>query len=305
MEKRVIIIAGPTASGKTDLAIKIALKLGTEIISADSRQVYKFTDIGTAKPTGLQLQRVRHHLISIIPPERTYNAALFQKESAYIIEQLHNNGKIPVVCGGTGLYLRALTDGISEGTDYDPAYREELMSIRVKEGNEYLYNLLLQNDPVSASKMLPQNWKRVIRALEVVRFTGKPIWEHHSVAEKPNDYKFFYFVLDPPRELLYTRINQRVLNMMAEGLYDEVTSLIQRGLHYSTNNSLNTVGYKELIEYTEGKFELETAVELIKRNTRRYAKRQMTWFRNINNVILISSVNQEEQIEIISKVISV
>lgn len=304
MEKRVIIIAGPTASGKTALAINIAGELGSEIISADSRQVYKQTDIGTAKPGADLLNAVKHHLISIIPPEQTYNASLFEKDAGRIIDDLHSRNKIPLVCGGTGLYLKALTDGISDGADYDPLYREKLMNLRSAEGNESVYAILREKDPVSAARMLPQNWKRVIRALEVLDFTGKPIWEHHDISSLKCEYRFFYFVLNPEREKLYNRINMRVDEMIKNGLMEEVQLLLKSGLHYTTHNSLNTVGYKEIIEFTEGKYSFDTAVELIKRNTRRYAKRQMTWFRSVKDAVFINSENQQEQSEMIINVIS-
>jgi len=304
MEKRVIILAGPTASGKTDLAVSLAEKLGTEIISADSRQVYMLTDIGTAKPTAEQLNTIKHHLISVIPPDQTYNASLFEKDAEKIIDELHRHDKIPVVCGGTGLYLKALTGGISEGTDYDPAYREELMMLRAENGNQYIYTMLEQKDPVSAGRMLPQNWKRVIRALEVLEFTGKPIWEHHNQSENKHDYRFFYFILNPEREKLYSRINLRVDEMIKNGLADEVKSLLNLGYHYSKNNCLNTVGYKEIIECIEGKHDFESAVDLIKRNSRRYAKRQMTWFRSVKDAVFIDSENKQERLEMIINVIS-
>lgn len=304
MEKRVVILAGPTASGKTTLAISLAKKLKSEIISADSRQVYMLTDIGTAKPSGDQLTEVKHHLINIISPANIYNASLFEKDAVSIIEQLHKANKIPVVCGGSGLYLKALTEGISEGTDYDPVYREYLMKLKAEKGDQYIYTLLHQKDPVSAAKMLPQNWKRVIRALEVLEFTGIPIWKHHRLSENKRDYRFFFFVLNPVRENLYKRINLRVDSMIESGLAEEVRFLLSSGYHYTTHNSLNTVGYKEIIESMEGMHDYDTAIELIKRNTRRYAKRQMTWFRSVKNAIYIDSEIPQEQLEIILSVIS-
>lgn len=279
-KRKVIVIVGPTCSGKTYLSLKLAEIIPSEIISADSRQVYKYLDIGTAKPAKNQLKKVPHHLIDILYLPDDFDASKFQKESERIIDLIQKKNKLPVVVGGSGLYLKALIDGIFETADKDQKYRNELLQKRKEYGNEFLYHELKKVDPLSASKMLPQNWKRVMRALEVFHTTGEQIWKHHqkqsSLIQKK--YNFIQFGLCWDRKLLYDRINQRVDRMIENSLVDEVKNILNKG--YDRNlNSLNTVGYKEIIQYLDGFHSLEKAIELIKRNTRHYAKRQMTWFK--------------------------
>ena len=279
-EKKVIIIVGPTCSGKTNLSLKISQLIHSEIISADSRQIYKLLDIGTAKPINEQLKKVHHHLIDFLDPAANYDVSIFEKDAERIIEQCHTKNKIPLVVGGSGLYIKALIDGIFDTDVKNEEYRKLLHQKRREFGNEFLYEELKKIDPVSADKMLPQNWKRVMRALEVFHTTGEPIWKHHqkqsSLIQKK--YNFIQFGLCWDRKLLYDRINQRVDRMIENGLVDEVKNILNKG--YDKNlNSLNTVGYKEIIQYLAGFHSLEKAIELIKRNTRHYAKRQMTWFK--------------------------
>lgn len=284
MERKVIVIVGPTASGKTNLAVKTAKKLSSEIISADSRQIFKFLNIGTAKPGREELNTVKHHFISTLNPDEYYNVSSFEQSSMQVIENMFASGKIPVVAGGSGLYIKAIVDGIFEsGETNDFDYRDKLLELRRKHGNEYLYAELKKIDPVSAENMLPQNWKRVIRALEVYRSTGEPIWKIQEKANPGRDIEFLQFGLNWDRAELYERIEQRVDLMIEAGLVEETKSILDMG--YSKElNSLNTVGYKEIIEYLDGKISLERAVELIKRNTRRFAKRQLTWFRKDQSI---------------------
>lgn len=276
----VIVLVGPTCSGKTNLSLILSHLIHSEIISADSRQFYKLLDIGTAKPSTEQFKKVPHHLIDFLDPSENYDVSLFEKDAERIIEEIFNRNKLPVIVGGSGLYIKALIDGIFQSTDKDEEYRNELLQKRKEFGNEFLYNELKKVDSISAEKMLPQNWKRVMRALEVFHTTGQPIWKHHQKQSslKEKKYEFKQFGLNWNRELLYENINQRVDSMIENGLLDEVKNILEMG--YDKNlNSLNTVGYKEIVQHLEGEISLERAIELIKRNTRHYAKRQMTWFR--------------------------
>lgn len=278
MERKVIVIVGPTCSGKTKLSLEIAQKLKSEIISSDSRQIYKYLSIGTAKPSESELMNVKHHLIDFVNPDENYNVSKFESDALWIIEKLLHQNKIPIVTGGSGLYIKAVVDGIFNTVDTDEEYRKKLLKIRQDEGNEKLYLMLQECDQVSASKMFPQNWKRVIRALEVFHLTGEPIWKVQNEYEREDNFEFHQFGLLWERESLYENIEKRVDEMIEAGLINEVQTLLKRG--YDKNlNSLNTVGYKEIIEYLEGNISLEKAIELTKRNTRRFAKRQMTWFR--------------------------
>jgi tRNA dimethylallyltransferase len=283
MERKVIVIIGPTCSGKTNLGISIAGKLQTEIISADSRQIYKYLTIGTAKPGAEALSKTRHHFIDMLEPDNDFNISKYEIDALQIISRLLNEGKIPVVVGGSGLYIRALVDGIFNSVDTDEEYREELKNKREMYGNEYLYEELKKADPKSSEKMLPQNWKRVMRALEVYHLTGKPIWQFQENYSRENNYEFLQFGLNWNRQVLYENIEKRVDQMIDAGLVAEVQNVLSKG--YSKElNALNTVGYKEIISFLENEISLERAIELIKRNTRHYAKRQMTWFRKDKSI---------------------
>ena len=278
MGQRVIVITGPTCSGKSYLGLKIAQLTIGEIISADSRQIYKRLNIGTAKPTSEEIQKVKHHFIDILNPHEDYDANKFSIDAENVIDDIHKRKKTAIVAGGSGLYVKALIDGIVDSADKDENLRKELLTKKDKFGNEFLYNELKKVDPISAEKMLPQNWKRVIRALEVFYLTGKPIWQHHSSQNKNSMFSFYQIGLNWDRETLYARIEERIDKMIKDGLVDEVIGILNDG--YDKNlNSLNTVGYKEIISYLEKEITLSRAIELIKRNTRRYAKRQLTWFR--------------------------
>jgi len=275
--EEVIVIVGPTCSGKTYLSLKLATMLDIEIISADSRQIFKLLDIGTAKPDKIQLEKVKHHFLDELNPDEDFNASMFSEQAELIIKNLFEKKKIPIVVGGSGLYIKALVDGISESADTNSELRKEFLELRQKFGNDYLYNELKIVDEISAGKMLPQNWKRVMRALEVFRLTGKPIWQHHNNNCRVLNIQFNQIGLLWDRKILYHNIDLRVDKMIKEGLIDEVSFIIKSG--YTKHlNSINTVGYKEIIQYLDEVISLDHAVELIKRNTRRYAKRQMTWF---------------------------
>jgi tRNA dimethylallyltransferase len=303
MERKVIVIVGPTCSGKTKVGISLAENLQTEIISADSRQLYKHLNIGTAKPTTDELAKVKHHLIDCFEPDEDYNVSKFEVDSLKIINGLLSQNKIPIVVGGSGLYIKALTEGIFNAVDVDEDYREGLKEKREKFGNEFLFEELKKIDPESTSKMLPQNWKRVMRALEVFHLTGEPIWKFQKNYERKTDYEFILFGLNWDREKLYQNIEMRVDDMIKSGLINEVKNILSSG--YSKRiNSLNTVGYKEIISYLEHEITLERAIELIKRNTRRYAKRQMTWFRKTEGINWFScneNTSSEQLVSIILK----
>lgn len=269
--------------------------LKTEIISADSRQVYKYLDIGTAKPSQEELSRVRHHFIDSLQPNEEFNVSRYENDALEIIHRLHSENKVPIVAGGSGLYIKALTEGITSTVETDEEYRAELKRLLDEKGREYLYQELQKADPESARNMLPQNWKRVIRALEVLHITGKPIWQHHSEYERDLDIEFIKFALNWPRDILYRNIEERVDKMLAERLVEETQRILDMG--YSPGlNALNTVGYKEIISFINGEITLERASELIKRNTRRYAKRQMTWFRGDPSIKWID-INSPDEIE--------
>lgn len=278
MGQRVIVIIGPTCSGKSYLGLKLAQLINGEIISADSRQIYKRLNIGTAKPTSEELQKIKHHFINILNTDEDYDANKFSIDAENVIYDIHKRKMTAMVVGGSGLYVKALIEGIVDSADKDENLRNELFAKKEKYGNEFLYNELIKVDPISAEKMLPQNWKRVIRALEVFYLTGKPIYQHHSNQNKNSKFSFYQIGLNWDREALYSRIEQRIDMMIEDGLVYEVMDILNDG--YDKNlNSLNTVGYKEIISYLEKEITLSRAIELIKRNTRRYAKRQLTWFR--------------------------
>jgi len=269
---------GPTCSGKTSLSLKLAEFLKSEIISADSRQVYKVLSIGTAKPTYEELLIAKHHFVDSLNPEEEFNVSKFEIEALKIIDELHNQNKIPIVVGGSGLYIKAIVEGLWNDVDTDAVLREQLLKEKDEFGNQFIYNKLVEVDSKSAETMLPQNWKRVIRALEVYHLTGKSILEFHQEHKRESDLEFHQFGLNWKREVLYQNIEARVDEMIKEGLVNEVKSILKAG--YSTElNSLNTVGYKEIIAHLNAEYDLDRAIELIKRNTRRFAKRQMTWFR--------------------------
>lgn len=298
MERTVIVIAGPTCTAKSSLGLILANKLNSEIISADSRQIYKYLNIGTSKPDRKILSDIKHHFIDELEPTDEFNVSKFEKSSLNIFERLFFLNRIPIVVGGSGLYVRALVDGLFEIDDNDEDYRKHLSDIRKNNGNEFLYEKLKSVDADSAAKMLPQNWKRVMRALEVHHLTGRKISDLHKEYKREVNIKYFQFGLNWQRNILYERINNRVDEMIKNGLVDEVKSVLEKGFSKELN-ALNTVGYKEIISYLEKKISIERAVELIKRNTRHFAKRQLTWF-NADKRIHWFKINSENQLNEIS-----
>ncbi len=290
-QKPVIIIAGPTASGKTSLAVKLAQELDAEIISSDSRQVYRYMDIGTAKPTLAERANITHHGFDIVDPGEPYSAGMFAKDARKWVDQIHASGKRAIVVGGSGLYLKALTDGFFAVDDIkDLEIRQQLEERAQKDGLEPLYNELAKLDPASHARMKPNDRQRILRALEVYHASGKPL---SSLYESGNDEAPFttqWFAIKHDRETLYDRINQRVDLMMDHGLMEEVVSLLDRG--YEKTNALKSVGYAELIAHRNGEYEsLQMAIEMIKQNTRNFAKRQLTWFRPNDSIQWMSPEN--------------
>ncbi len=265
--------------GKTEVAIEVAGRLDGEIISADSRQVYKYLDIGTAKPTAEQRGRSPHHLIDIVDPEEEFTAADYGNLARKTIREVFEREKTPIVSGGAGLYLKALTEGFFDGPPADPEIREQLERVADEKGEETLYRQLLQVDPEAVERIHPHDRKRIVRALEVFQICGKPLSLLQQEGEYPlKEYRFTKIGLIQRREELYKRIEKRVDKMIKEGLLREVKSLVERGYDRELV-PLKTVGYEELFDYLGGKCSLERAIELAKRNTRRYAKRQLTWFK--------------------------
>ncbi|HBU00547.1 MAG: tRNA dimethylallyltransferase [Thermotoga petrophila] len=278
---KIAIVGGPTAVGKTDIMIEVCEEIGAEIISMDSRQIYRYMDIGTAKPTSEQRRRVPHHMIDIIDPDEYYNAFMYRKDSLRAMEDVLRRGKIPVYVGGTGLYADALVRGIFEGVPADENIRKELRELERKEPG-ILRKMLEEFDPEAATRIHPNDLKRTIRALEVYMKTGRRISELQKEAK--GDDRFFIIVLTRERYELYERINKRVDKMIEMGLVDEVKRLL--GMGYSKDlNSMKTIGYREVIDYLEGKYDLDKMVHLIKRNTRHFARRQIIWFKRYKEAV--------------------
>jgi tRNA dimethylallyltransferase len=273
-----LALVGPTASGKTALSILLAEKLKGEIISADSRQIYRYLDIGTAKPAPEELKRTIHHFINILGPDQLYNAGEYGLQARAKIEELLKQNNQPILVGGSGLYVRAVIDGFFDGPGKNTEVREQLENELRRLGSEILYERLKKIDPISAAKMDTTKVRRIIRALEVYSITGKPISDLHSIQESKILFETIQFGLQWERKLLYQRIERRVDEMIESGFIEEVRGLLVKG--YSRGaNALNTVGYKEVFDFLEGKTTKEEMIRLIKQNTRHFAKRQLTWFR--------------------------
>lgn len=280
-----IILTGPTAVGKTALSIRLAQALDGEIISADSMQVYRHMDIGSAKVTKEEMAGVPHHLIDVLEPWEEFNVTRFQAMAKEALAGIYSRGHIPIVAGGTGFYIQALLYDIDfQEQDADPALREQLEQLAEEKGNEYLHNLLKELDPEAAEQIHANNRKRVIRAIEYYRSTGQPISEHNrQEREKESPYRFWYYVLTCERDLLYERIEQRVDGMLEAGLIREVEKLKEMGCHRGMV-SMQGLGYKEILDYLNGVCSREEAVRILKRDTRHFAKRQLTWFKRERDV---------------------
>lgn len=286
MKRPLIILAGPTAVGKTAASIRLAKAIDAEIISADSMQVYRHMDIGSAKIRQEEMEGVPHYLIDVLEPEEEFNVVRFQQMAKAAAEELYAKGKIPLVAGGTGFYIQALLYDIDfTENDGDTSYRRSLEKTAEEKGGEYLHAMLREADPKAAEEIHPHNIKRMIRALEFHHQTGGKISEHNEAErEKSSPYDFAYFVLTDERSRLYERIDRRVDKMMEEGLLEEVRYLKERGVKREST-AMQGLGYKELYAYLDGECTLEEAVRIIKRDTRHFAKRQLTWFKRERDVI--------------------
>lgn len=286
--KKLVVLTGPTAVGKTEISIELAKRINGEIISADSIQVYKYMDIGSAKITAEEMQGIRHYLIDILNPDEEFNVHIFQQLAKKSMEEIYAKGKIPIIVGGTGFYIQSVLYDIKfDMTDNHHEYRKYLENLVKEKGNRYLHTMLSEIDPESSQNIHFNNVKRVIRALEYYHDTGRRISEHNNEQhQNESPYNFAYFVLNDERDLLYSRINSRVDKMIQSGLVDEVRNLLEMGYGLELI-SMQGIGYKEIAEFLEGKWTLEEAVELIKKNTRHFAKRQLTWFRREKEVSMI------------------
>ncbi len=301
-EKKVIIIVGPTASGKTHISLRLARQVKGEIVSADSRQIYKYMNIGTAKPSPEELQTVPHHCIDIKEPDEFFNAGRYGKLSRFIVSDILKRNKLPIVVGGSGLYIRALVDGIFEGEYRNTSIREKLKKELTQKGAHELYARLCQIDPLSAEKIHPHDTKRLIRALEVYELSGVPISKIQERFTKKGDFTPLFFGLYWPRKILYQRLEERVDAMMEVGFMAEVENLLSRG--YSPElNSLDSLGYREIISFLKGKLAYSKMVEEIKKNTRRFAKRQLTWFRKESRIQWIDLSTYVDVQEVVDEIV--
>lgn len=276
---RIVVICGPTASGKSTAAVELAQHFGAEIINADSMQVYKYMDIGTAKPSSDERRLVRHHLIDILYPDEEFSAALFREAARQTIAELSGQGKKAMVVGGTGLYIKALTSGLIRGGEVDPVIRSRLQAAAQAKGREHVYRRLEEVDPSTAARLHPHDTYRIIRALEVYERTGRPISalrQGHLFQEEP--YQVLKIGLKQEREELYHRIDARVDAMIRQGLKEEVGHLLEMG-YTSAIKAMQSLGYKQMVAHLQGEYDFAETVRRIKRDTKRYAKRQITWFK--------------------------
>jgi tRNA dimethylallyltransferase len=297
MEKqKLIAIVGPTATGKSDLAVMLAKELNGEVISADSAQIYQGLDIGSAKITETEKQGIRHHLLDIVGPETDYNIGLFQNDAKAAIAKISANNKLPILCGGSGLYINSVINNAYQLEDIpaNPQKRKELLALEVEKGEGYLYKLLTKNFPIRAAKIHPHDYQRILRALEMKEdlvLSTKSEWE------SPYDLSIYGLTMD--RKTLYQRIEKRVDQMFQNGLVEEVRSLLQTG-YKKDGNAMSALGYKEIILYLNGDCNLEYAKELLKKNTRHFAKRQNTWFKRDPRITWFD-VNKENDIKSIAQ----
>lgn len=287
-QKPLVILTGPTAVGKSALSIALAKAIGGEIVSADSMQVYRHMDIGSAKIRPEEMEGVPHHLIDVLEPTEAFNVVVFQKLAGQALSKIYGRGHIPILVGGTGFYIQALLYDIDfTENDEDTELRHSLEELARREGAEMLYERLRAVDPASCESIHAHNVKRVIRAIEFYEKTGKRISDHNQEQrENVSPYRFAYFVLNDDREKIYQNIDRRVDLMLAQGLVEEVQTLREMGCHKGMV-SMQGLGYKEILSYLEGEITLEEAIYLIKRDTRHFAKRQLTWFRREKEVIWI------------------
>ncbi|MFU0823854.1 tRNA (adenosine(37)-N6)-dimethylallyltransferase MiaA [Clostridium sp.] len=304
MNKDLFILAGPTAVGKTAISIELAKRLNGEIISADSMQIYKYMNIGSAKIKETEKQGIQHHLIDFLDPQQEFSVAEFKKKATDAINRIYEKRKLPMVVGGTGFYINSLIFNYDFANTYkDENYREYLKLLAEEKGKEYVHNLLKEVDEESYKRLYPNDLKRVIRALEVYKLTGKTISQYNMEQDIYNiPYNVHYFVLTMNRNKLYERINKRVDMMIDEGLIEEVKNLKDMGC-VPNMQSMKGIGYKEILCYLDGEMTLEESIEAIKKNSRNYAKRQLTWFRKDKRAIWIDKDNYHSDMEIVMDII--
>ena len=284
MKPKVIVIVGPTASGKTSASIKLAKLINGEIISADSMQIFKEMTIGTAKPTIEEQEGIPHYLIDVVTPEETFNVTKYKELAEMAIEEILKKGKTPIIVGGTGLYVSTLINGIEFAeVGEDLVYREEMTKLAEEKSAEYIHNMLRKVDPDAADAIEVNNIRRVIRALEIYKLTGKTKTQLDKESRKEVKYDYKVYGIETPREELYNRINVRVDKMFEDGLLEEVNAINTK--YKISSTAIQGLGYKEVIEYIDGKVSYEEMVEKLKMETRRYAKRQLTWFRREEKIV--------------------
>lgn len=301
----IVILVGPTAVGKTDISIAIAKALNGEIISADSAQVYKYMDIGTAKISPEEAQDIKHHMIDEIYPDQNFSVAHFRDRADKYIREITAKGKLPIIAGGTGLYINSLLNNLDFTESVgDETFRQKMQEIADVNGNEYLYAMLKEVDPESCQRLHPNDVRRVIRALEVYEFTGKTISYYQEESKKiPPRYNYAFVGLTMDRQKLYERINQRVDIMLDKGLIEEVKKLLAMG--YSRNLvSMQALGYKEIVQYLEGEISLEEAIFILKRDSRHYAKRQLTWFRRDERIEWFNVDEYQDRLTLVKNIIN-
>ncbi len=297
--KPVVVVVGPTAVGKSRLAVRLAKRLQTEVLAADSRQVYRGMDIGTDKPTPEERDGVPHRLIDLVDPDETFNAGMYRQAALPEIERLHGEGRLPLVVGGTGLYVRTLLRGLCEGPKADPTFRAQLEEEARQRGPEALHRELTRVDPESAARLHPHDQVKVVRALEVYHLLGRPlsaIHQSHGFGERP--FTPLLIGLTREREALYRRIEERVDTQLARGLVDEVRGLLAKGYDRRLS-SLKGLGYRQIAAYLDGDCGYAEAVRLLKRDTRRFAKRQLTWFRKEPGILWLSLAEDESEERIV------
>lgn len=297
---KIVVICGPTAIGKTTVAIDIAQKINGEIISADSMQIYRYMDIGTAKPTAEERIKVPHHMIDIVDPDEHFDAAQFSALARNRVREIQNRGAVPYVIGGTGLYIKSLIHGLFQSRPVDPAIRERLKAEAKKFGPKYLHQRLRKYDRDTAAKLHPNDAYRIIRALETVEATGKSISDYHrehKFGETP--FHVLKIGLTIERDLLYDRINQRVDAMIQDGLLDEVKSLLRKGFSPDLK-SMQSIGYRHMLDHLQTRLPWDECIRTMKRDTRRYAKRQLTWF-NADSEIVWKEKRQIREITLLIK----
>lgn len=303
MKKKILVIGGPTAVGKTELSIELAKRLNGEIISADSMQIYKYMDIGSAKVSKEEMNGVVHHLIDVVDPSENFSVADYKEQGEKAIKEIISRGKLPIIVGGTGLYINSLTCNMNfTEAEKDQEYRKDLDKLANEHGNNYIHEMLKDIDPISYKEIHANNRKRVIRALEVYKLTGKPFSSYNAGEDfYKSEYDVHYYVLTMDREKLYERINLRVDIMMEKGLLEECIKLKEMG-YTSSMQSMQGIGYKEILYYLEGDVKLQEAINMIKQGSRNYAKRQLTWFRRDPRVTFLDK-DKLSYVEILEKVI--